>query len=865
MFNLFQFVATDEFETVGVAQAFTFGSVINDPMFILVSVLVGLAAVIWVGLLVVRQMYRRSGRAKVAFGLNVLLVRVPKEQVKDQNNNQAPKKIQELIAVMETIFSTLGSITGQKGFIPWLLGREDIFSFEIISHKDKISFYVAVPHKYRDFIEEQIHAQYPDAQIDEVPDYNAFSPTGVVLGSYLKLRRANAFAIKTYAKLESDPLNSLTNALSKVTGEDGAAVQYVVRSARGKWRRDGIRIARAMQQGKKLSDVGGGTFLKGMGKEFKSALAMPKKDDQKPKDAYRLSPLEEEMVKGLEEKASKAGLDVNIRIVVSASDPSRAQRYLNDILGAYGQHNIYEYGNSFVKAAPRFQNLIIRHFIYRHFDPHYGMVLNAEEMASLYHLPLPTTETPKINWLLARRALPPTNIPQEGLVLGHSEYRGQDYIIRMKPADRRRHTYVIGKSGVGKSEFMKSLAKQDIEEGRGVCIVDPHGDFAEDCLAFVPKERAEDVIYFNPGDVERPMGLNMMEYDPQYPEQKTFVINEMIKIFDKLYDLKSTGGPMFEQYMRNAMQLVMDHPESGSTLMEIPKVLSDPEFRAMKISKCTTQVVKDFWTKEAEKAGGEASLANMVPYITSKLTPFIANDVMRPIIAQQKSAFNMRQVMDEGKILILNLAKGKLGDMNAYLLGMVMVGKILMAALSRVDMDPTGRKDFYLYIDEFQNFLTDSISSILSEARKYGLDLVIAHQFIGQLASTERDKLIRDSIFGNVGTMVAFRVGPEDAEFLTKEFAPVFGSYDLINVEAFTCNAKILIDNTASRPFNMKPYRALPPDNKELTDAIRELSRFKFGRKRELVEAEILERSNFQVEEEKDEEETEPKVNESES
>jgi len=334
----------------------------------------------------------------------------------------------------------------------------------------------------------------------------------------------------------------------------------------------------------------------------------------------------------------------------------------------------------------------------------------------------------------------------------------------------------------------------------------------------------------------------MLEFDERYPEQKTFVINEMLKIFDKLYDLKSTGGPMFEQYMRNAMQLIMDDPESGSTLMEIPRVLADEEFRAYKLSKCKTQVVKDFWQKEAQKAGGEASLQNMVPYITSKLTPFISNDIMRPIIGQQKSAFNVREAMDEGKILLLNLSKGKLGDINAYLIGMVLVGKILMAALSRTDMAADERKDFYLYIDEFQNFLTDSISSILSEARKYGLDLVIAHQFIGQLTQ-KGDTLIRDAIFGNVGSMMSFRVGPDDAEFLEKEFAPVFSQQDLVNVEAFTCNAKILIDNTATRPFNMKPYRPMPGEDKELPGMIRELSRYKYGRKRELVEAEIQERS----------------------
>ena len=720
-----------------------------------------------------------------------------------------------------------------------------------MSHANKISFYVAVPEKWRSFIEEQVHAQYPHAQIDEVPDYNMFSATGIVAGSYLQLRRESVFPIRNYRKLESDPLNSLTNALSKIDSIDGAAVQFVVRSAPKSWRREGIRIAREMQQGKKLSDVQGNQVMKGLSKELKKSFDQAKPGDHKEKEPHRLSPMEEEMVKGLEEKASKAGLEVNVRIVVAAPDLEKAKRYLNDILGSFGQFNVYEFGNSFVKASPVIKSELIRHFIYRHFDYRFGITLNSEELASLFHFPLPMTETPKINWLLSRTALPPTNLPTEGIALGYSEYRGHRYDIRMKAPDRQRHMYIIGGSGTGKSAYMASLIRQDILEGRGVCVIDPHGDLADECLSFVPKERAEDVIYFNPADTERPMGLNMMEFDEKYPEQKTFVINEMLKIFDKLYDLKSTGGPMFEQYMRNAMQLVMDDPESGSTLMEIPKVLSDENFRKMKLAKCKTQVVKDFWEKEAQKAGGEASLQNMVPYITSKLTPFIANDIMRPIIGQQKSAFNVREAMDEGKILLLNLSKGRLGDLNAYLIGMVLVGKILMAALSRTDMAGDKRKDFYLYIDEFQNFLTDSIPAILSEARKYALDLIVAHQYIGQL-SPKGDTQFRDAIFGNAGTKVSFRVGTDDAQFLSKEYAPVFGEYDLVNTPGGTALVRLLIDNTASRPFNMKINYPSRPGKKELELAsmMKELSRYKYGRKRELVEAEILERQQMQEMEE---------------
>ncbi|MFA6446864.1 MAG: type IV secretion system DNA-binding domain-containing protein [Patescibacteria group bacterium] len=817
---------------------FDFSTITSNPLFELAVVVLAIILATLLAIYITRRALHSRIKFNKAFDYIVLRIRVPKEvKREDVEHAKSLQQMQELIGFTETIFQTIGTLKPQAGFKAWLFGRTDSFSFEIVAHKSLIMFYVACPKHQQSFIESQIQAQYPHAAIDDLGDYNIFSPKGVILSSYLKLKRPSFFPLKTYKKMESDPMNAIANALSKLEDADGAAIQFMIRPAFSTWRSEGLRVARAMQQGEKLKDAGRSPTSK----FFKELFQTFKKPKEGPKEPYKLSPMEEEMVKGFEEKASKSGLETNIRVVTSSSSMEKSRMYLDDILNAFGQYNVFEYGNSFQVISPRNQGRVVSYFIHRHFDPSFSMILNSEELSSLYHLPLASTETPKIDWLLARKALPPSNSPREGLLLGMSAYRGHNYEIRMQKEDRRRHMYIIGKSGGGKSVLLSSLIKQDIENGAGVCLIDPHGDFAEEVLGFVPRERAEDVIYLNPADVERPMGLNMIEFDPKYPEQKTFAVNELLKIFDQLYDLKSTGGPMFEQYMRNALLLIMEDPASGSTLLEVSKVLSDDNYRKYKLTKCKIPSVRDFWTKEAQKAGGEASLANMVPYITSKMTPFIANDFIRPVISQQKSAFNFREVMDEGKILLVSLNKGKIGDINAYLIGMIVVGRLLMAALSRGDMDPKNRKDFYLYIDEFQNFLTDSISSILSEARKYGLCLTIAHQYISQLTRKGGDTQIRDAIFGNVGTMMAFRIGADDSEFLEKEFQPVFSKFDLINTEAFTVNIKMLINNTASKPFNMKPVMPAKGD-KELANMIKELSRYKYGRKRELVEAELAER-----------------------
>ena len=729
-------------------------------------------------------------------------------------------------------------MVSQKGLRAFVLGRSDHFALEIVANKNLISFYVTVPRYMQQYFEQQIQAQYDSAQIEVVEDYNIFTPRGFIEAAYLKLKKRSMFPILTYRKLGSDPLNSLTNVLSKFNEEEGAAIQIIARSANPGWHRAGARVAEEMSQGKDVSEAlksAGGGFLSDM---RRSVFGRKKKRDEY-EEPERPTPMEEEIVKGLEEKTSKAGLDCNIRILVSSPDQQRAKSNMRNIVDAFSQYSGYEYINAFVKRKIFRKNKIINDFIYRNFSEKHKFILNSEELASIYHFPLPDTETPNIRWLVAKKAPAPSHVPQEGIILGKNVYRGKETQIRVKKEDRRRHIYVIGKSGTGKSVMISSMAIQDIENGDGVCVVDPHGDLVEYILAHIPKERADDVVVFSPSDVEQPTGLNMLE--AKTPEDKDFAIQEMIAIFYKLFPPEMIG-PMFEHNMRNVMLTLMADQKNPGTIAEIPRMFTDPAFQKYKLSKVTDPVVRNFWEKEMAKTT-DFHKSEMLGYLISKVGRFVENEMMRNIIGQPHSGFDVREIMDNQKILLINLAKGKVGEVNSDLLGLIAVSKLQMAAMKRSDLPEEERKDFYLYIDEFQNYATDSISTILSEARKYRLDMTMAHQYISQLVKNN-DTSIRDAVLGTSGTMVAFKVGVEDAEIVAKEFAPVFDEYDVINVEKFTCYVKLLVDNQATRAFNMHTYPPTP-GNKELAEKIKELSRSKYGRPKSEVEQEILKRSQL--------------------
>lgn len=811
-------------------------NVILEPL----AVLFGFVALLSGIFLVVRSFLRFRYQVNQSLNMDVEMVKVIRQKAPEGQSQNAEAWREEILA-MEQLLASLSTLKPLGGFFKKFFFQAPNIVFEIAnpSSSEEIFFYLSLPKRYRESAEKQIHSFFPHAVIEKVTDYTIFSPGSFSAVSLLDLKESHALPLKTYKTLGVDPLNEISNALSKLETEaEGAAIQILLSPAHSSWRGEGRKIAQKMQEGKRLKDARKGDSLTaGLGKEMVSALTPPKKKPElkEEKKPVVLTPEEQELVKSIDTKASQTAFRVNVRLVASAATEERAEAILSHIENAFGQFENPEVNSFRIRRRAKGKNAIYD-YIFRNVDEESDIVLTVEELASIFHFPISTTETPKIKWLKAGAAPPPVNIPREGMLLGYNEYRGAQTEVRITDNDRRRHMYVVGQTGVGKSNYLQEMAKKDAQSGKGFCFIDPHGDAIEDILTAIPKERAEDVIIFDPADVARPIGINMLEYDPSHPEQKTFVINEMIGIFDQLYDMKATGGPMFEQYMRNAMLLIMEHPESGSTLMEIPKVLADEEFRRYKLSKCTNPIVRDFWLKEAEKAGGEAALANMVPYITSKLTTFISNDMMRPIIAQQKSTLNFREIMDSGKILLINLSKGKIGEINARLLGMVIVGKILMAGLSRVDMLEDERRDFYLYLDEFQNVTTTSIAQILSEARKYRLVLILAHQFIGQLKEE-----ISKAVFGNVGSLTVFRVGPEDAEFLEKQFAPVFTANDIVNVDNYQCFVRLLMNNELTKPFNMKTY---PPThgNQEVANALKELSRLRYGRDAAIVNREIMSR-----------------------
>ena len=652
------------------------------------------------------------------------------------------------------------------------------------------------------------------------------------------------FPIKTYQLQNNDPLNVLANSLSKLDEDDGCAIQFLIRPHKDGWQEKGRDLAEEMLENKKKS---GFHFLNPLS-WFSSLWDMiigAENNGGGLNESKRTSSLTEERIKALEEKHVQVGFETIIRIVTSMKTKRAAKSQLNMIEAAFSQFNTPDL-NSFSSISTNTKKLV-NNFILRRFERTHlpflkknNMVLSSEELATLFHFPNSVfNESPLIKWQRFKIAPAPKNIPKEGVLIGHNYYRGKKTDIRLKHIDRFRHVYVIGQTGTGKSvSGLLPMIKHDLRAGNGLCIVDPHGSLIEEAFEYVPKDRADDVIFFNPADLDRPLGLNLLEANT--PEERDMVALDAMNIMIKLFD-EEIFGPRIQDYFRNGCLTLMEQPDGGA-LTDILRVFTDDDYQKMCLTHVTNPVVRSFWENQMAKTGAREK-GEMIPYFAAKFGQFTTNTMIRNIIGQTKSAFDFGEVMQNKKILFMNLSKGETGDINSRLLGLIIVSKIQMAALRRQRIAEEDRAPFYLYIDEFQNYITDSIESILSEARKYKLGLIMANQYIKQLEGDDGKSRVKDAVFGNVGSMISFKIGATDAEYMAKEFAPVFSEQDLINIDKFKAVCKVSIDSQPSKPFVLSGLNpALDPGKKEFVDPIKQLARLKYGRDAKYINQEIFRR-----------------------
>ncbi|MFA6397385.1 MAG: hypothetical protein WDK96_00875 [Candidatus Paceibacterota bacterium] len=766
-----------------------------------------------------------------ALHMKLFEITLPEKEINDNRG------FKEMISVMEQFYSGMQSVAdGRDNY------GKNYFTLEIAlsNVSDEVIFYASVPESKVDLFEKQLLGAFSKAKLKEITDdYNIFTNKGGDAGAYAKLSAIEAFPLKTYEKMEHDPMNSILNVFSKMKKEgEGAAIQIIFCPAGDTFIKRFNQVLSEVRDGKSAKKAL--ELLSSFDKQFfdtakKLFIGSSSKDEKKEKK------VDDVAVTNITEKVRSTIVSANLRIIASAETKARADEILSDMESAFNQFSDPN-SNSIVFEKTKDKKLLelFHDFSFRLYSEKESIPLNYKELTTIYHFPVGVSNSPQLKQSKSGIAPAPLDLPEEGVILGINKYRGVDKIIRTAKDDRVRHFYAIGQTGTGKTSLFKNMIIQDIENGEGCCFIDPHGSDIQDILGKIPANRIDDVIYFDPSYTPRPMGLNMLEFDPRYPEQKSLIVDELMGIFTKLFGGGADAGmgAMFEQYFRNSALLVMEDPESGCTLLEISRVLGDKEFRDLKLSKCKNPIITQFW-QNAEQTSGDQSLANFVPYISSKFDVFISNEIMRPVVLQEHSTFNFRKIMDEKKILLVNLSKGRLGEINANLIGLVLVGKIQMAALSRADMYGKPMNDFYLYIDEFQNFSTPSIASILAEARKYRLSLNMAHQYISQLTDD-----IKGAVFGNVGSMAIFRVSSDDAKYLESRITPTFTADDITKLDNFNAYMSLLVRGQPTKPFNME---LIPPQkgNLEMTDKIKELSYYKYGRDRGEVEEEIRARYNY--------------------
>jgi len=778
-------------------------------------------------------------------------VTLPRSDSKLDQEKRTEKDFKERVAMMQQLYRALWEVRNLDfwQFLHFWIFRFATMSFEMFLEKGQLTFYVITAPKLISIVEKQITSFYQDAEvlIQEAPH---IWPKGYALVGYnMIFEKRFMYPLRFYEQMQDDPLNDIGNVLSKLDEKETAAIQLVMTpSFSNRWGKKIQEFANMRFKGKK-----NGWFIKIpiLSQLFNVVTSVATGDEKtlapgaSHGDAFvRMIQPEEELYKHMGEKGGMDPFHCSLRILAASTTTNRAIEITNNIQIAF---NVFKdiYGNAFSNARlfvpffPHTLNAPIIHWFWKrrlNGFIHRTTLMVEKELAGIFHFPDSRyNKIPIIEWITSKVLPPPPDLPKEGILLGINRYRAIETEVRFLPGDR--------KSGTGKSALLSFMTRQDIQNGAGLCLVDPHGDLIEDVLEYVPKERAKDIVLFDPADTERPMGLNLLE--AKTDEEKDRASLDAMEIFLKMFG-NEIFGPRIQHYFRNGCLTLMDDEEEGATLLDVPRLYVDDEFQRYKVAKCRNPVVRSFWEHEIAKTGAREK-EEMIPYFSAKFGPFVTNTTIRNIVGQPKSAFDIRKIMDEGKILLVNLSKGKIGSVNAQLLGLIFVNKVSMAAMSRASIARRDRTRFYLYVDEFQNFVTDAFSTILSEARKYELALIMAHQYIGQLvgkteAYGETNTKMRDAVFGNVGTIMSFKIGAEDAEYMAKEFAPLLGEQDVIGIPNFNCYCKLTINNVQSRPFNVATIWDEKGRNEKLAALIKEYSRMKYGRKKAFVDQEIEDR-----------------------
>jgi len=820
----------------------------------------------------------------VAFWLLVVLTIFMRVKSKVKRNSlkklvlhiSVPKDIESGPIVAEQIFSAMHGIYRKLPFFSRLFGQtQDFVSFEMASINRTIRFFVSFPEKLRNMVEGQIYAQYPDAEISEVADYSMAENELFKNAAMAELvfTDADIYPIKRYTQFEDkltrvavDPLAGITSTLTKFDDpSEQAWIQIAITPLGDRWRIVLVKCVKLVSKGFFMSiDFCRnayarafitrklwpkivffplyiyfwirGVFVKAGIKAMSMGDASGASDDDIDEQTTMRSHEKENEADACMDKVIRLLFDVNIRIVYVPHSKNKAKSdvKIREIAGSFKQFMLPHLNGFEIEKIKHGEEILES---YRSREIKNGFILNNEELATIYHLPTITVKTPNISWVRSRKLEPPVDVPtkenigDEGFTLiGRTNFRGSRAEFGIKDADRRRHIYIIGKTGMGKSTLLENMIYSDIMEGKGVGVVDPHGDLADTVVGFVPASRTNDVILIDPSDRDWPVAFNMLEnIDPTY---STIVCSGLVGIFKKIY--AESWGPRLEHILRNTILSLLESP--GTTMLGITRILQDATFRRKIVSGIKDPIVKSFWVNEFEQMQDKFRVEAISP-ILNKVGQFLSSPIIRNIVGQPKSAIDLRFAMDKGKIVIVNLSKGKIGEDNSALLGAMIITKFQLDAMSRANVSEEKRKDFYLYVDEFQNFATDAFATILSEARKYKLDLTMANQYIAQMPDE-----VRDAVFGNVGSLISMQVGFDDAEYISQQFGEEVMPPDLVSMSKFTAYMRLLIDNMPSKTFSME---TLPPPlsrkiDKERVEKIKKVCRERYATDRKVVEDKIL-------------------------